>query len=77
MIWSILLMLLPTNVVRLLLRLIRVKRIKISRNCKIGFSYINCRNLVMEEDSHIGHFNIISTNSLKIRGGENIALKHH
>ena len=70
---SLLLLFFPVSISRCFIRLFRLKGVSIGDNCRIGFSYINCENLVMLDNSSIGHFNIIKIKSLKLGGGR---IKH-
>lgn len=70
---ALMLFLLPTNVCRILFLLLRMSSVRIGKHSHIGFSYINCSQLEIEDGSSIGHLNYISCKELRIRGGK---IKH-
>jgi acetyltransferase-like isoleucine patch superfamily enzyme len=49
------------------------KHIYIGKNCKVGFSWIRCREFHISENTKIGHLNFINVEKFKIVGGR---IKH-
>lgn len=71
---AIVLLLLPATISRIVFNMFRVRSIRIGKGCKIGYSIILSRELIMDDGSSIGHFNILKNCKLKI--GREGKIKH-
>ena len=57
-----------------LIKVLRILGYKVGRNVRIGFSILKLDNLILGDNTKIGHFNLILINSLKIK--ENGSIKN-
>lgn len=64
---SLILFLFPTVIVRLFVNLFNIKRIQINKDARIGFSWISARRIELDENTRIGHFNLIKVDSLVVK----------
>ncbi len=71
---AILIFILPSIILRLCFKIFGGGHFILKRNAKIGFSFIMCDNLILEDNASIGHFNFIKCKKLFFH--KNASIKH-
>ncbi len=69
---ALLLLFFPTCILSLFFQLIRCSRVKIGKGVKVGFSWVDSREIVLHDNSKIGNFNLIKVRRFELDGGGKI-----